>query len=208
MRFTKAGLAALAAMVAMALIGVSQASANEETAVLCETPELECEKPFPNPTTLVGYAQNAKMLTSIGTVECASALGELTLLNELGKVGTGHALSASFSKCHLGSTSCTVTVIKLGLVTLEKSGALRVTAKSDGNSEANLKCGFLINCTYGGTGETEIVSNEAGELQTLGNEYEMTLSKGFCPETARVDETGTAVNPKTLEPIQGLWIES
>ena len=208
MRLTKACIAAFAAMMAMALIGASQASANSETAVLCEAPELKCEKPFPNPTTLVGYAKNAKMLTNLGTVECASALGELTLLNELGEVGSGHALSASFSECHLGKTSCAVTVVKLGSVIIEKSGPLSVTAKSDGNSEATLKCGFLINCTYGGTGETEIVSNEAGELLTLGEEYEMKLSKGFCPETARVDETGTAVDPKTLEPVLGLWIES
>jgi hypothetical protein len=202
------GLAALAAMVAMAFVGVSSASA-EGSVVLCKNAELVCEAPYPNPTTIVGHAENPKLLSSIGTVECEKSLAELTLLNELAKLMKGHILSLKFEgNCHLGGTSCTVTVGQVGgLSILHGADPLKwhaIAIELEGKStEATVKCGFFINCTYIGGEETKVTStnNEAGEVTLVAEKAELKKSKGICPSVSEWDATYVGLGT-------GLWLES
>jgi hypothetical protein len=194
------GLAAMAAMVAMAFVGASSASANSETVVLCKSAELTCENAFPNPTTIVGHAENPKLLSSIGTVECEKSLAELELLNTLSALGVGHITALKFEgNCHLGGTSCTVTVNPLGLISFVKTGALTASATSTGGTEANVKCGFFINCTYGGEPSLEVHSSGEGATHMLANATKLTKSKGICPSTSEWDADYLALGTMYIE---------
>jgi len=209
-------LLVVAAMVATAFVGASSVSANSETIVLCEKAELECENPWPNPTTIVGHATNPKMLTSIGTIECEKSLAEITLLNELKHLIFGHLLALSFEKCHLGKTSCTVTVTELGgaagvhgpnpLEAIVTVVPLMLEVKGEEvpmNTFATLKCGALVNCTFtaGEAATASITSSEAGEVSLILNQTELRLYNGFCPEIAKADAVYNALGT-------GYYIES
>ena len=185
------GLTAVAAMAAMAFVGASTASAETGNVVLCEIAELECtEDAYPNPTTIVGHSSSPELHTSVGTVVCDESLAELTVLNELAPSAVGHIKALEFKgNCKLGSTSCTVSVIKLGLVNIvHGANALEALATSDGNTEATVKCGSLINCTYGGKPVLQVVSLEDGMTHLFTNETELLLAKGFfCPKNSKWD---------------------
>jgi len=217
------GLAAVAAMAAMAIVGVSSASASTETIVLCEKAELVCESPFPNPTEIHGETKTpAKLLTSIGTVECETSLARVTLLNVLAKLVEGHLLELKFGGCKFGKTACTVTVNEVGGLSFEALGpkGTPLTAKvkavelkgTGANTNATVKCGSLINCTYesGATTELTVHSDAEGHLLLLAFETELGNTGGFlCPAISKWDATYHAVNlDETLSLKLGLWIES
>jgi len=206
-------LAAVAAFAAMAFIGASSASAVTTAVQLCKNPELACENPWPNPTTIVGHATSPKLLSSVGTVECEKSLAEITLLNTLAKLILGHILSLSFEgNCHLGSTKCEVTVKETGGITIEhgantlewkgRAVALLLGA-TPMNTIANVHCGFLINCTYiGGEETTTVTTNNAEGVATVTAEKApLKRSEGFCPATSEWDATYVGLGT-------GLWLES
>jgi hypothetical protein len=203
MRPTKMlGLAVFAAMVAT-VPGASSASANSTYIVLCEKAELECESPFPNPTSTVGHAIEPKLLTSLGTTVCENSLAELTLLNTLSSLLVAHVLSLTFNGCRLGKTKCEVTVNTLGLVSYTKTGALTANAKSTGGTKATVKCGSLINCKYGGEPTLSVHSSESGETTLLATETTILTEEGekfICPNTSKWVATYTALGT--------MWIES
>jgi hypothetical protein len=214
-------LTAVAAVVAMAFVGASTAFASSKTVVLCKKAELECKEPWPNPTTFVGHGQYPKLLTSIGTFECEKSSIEVTLLNELSALGVGHVLSFILEgNCHLGSIQCTVLVNELGgasgvhgpnpLEAIITPVPLTLGGGSSMETKGSLKCGFLINCTFTFGEEMELtaVSNKVGEVTIVADEAFMKRSTGFCPETSKMDASYTAVDPKTLKPLTGLYIES
>jgi len=205
-------LAAVAAIAAMAFVGTSSAFA-EKNVVLCEVQQLECEKPWPNPTTIVGHSTSPKLLSSVGTVECEKSLAEITLLNTLAKLILGHILSLKFEgNCHLGSTACTVTVSETGGITIEH-GANKLEwegravslplGETPMNTVANVKCGFLINCTYTGGEETKTTTtnNAEGVATVVANKAELKRSAGFCPAVSEWDATYVGLGT-------GLWLES
>jgi len=211
------GLAAVTAMAAMAFVGASTASADAENIVLCKNAELVCKSPFPNPTTIVAHAENPKLLaTGIGTVECEKSLAEVKLLNKLDKLIEGHIETLTFEgNCHLGGTGCTVTVAsEHGSLSFTKIGALEASAvavplylgpeKTEPMlTNATVKCGFFINCTYSDAGEPLLKAHslENGETHLLANETVLSEGKGFlCPETSKWD-----ANYLTLGKM---WIES
>ena len=195
-------LTIVAAITALAFVGVSPASAHVDDVALCEKPELECKGHlWPNPTELTGHATNPKVVSAIGTVECEKSLIELTLLNQLKLLITAHVLSLVFEgKCHLGGTACTITVSEVGALSfthgpniLEWVGifvSLPLTETSM-DTIANVKCGFLINCTYtfGEETKTTLTNTEAGEAILKANEAELKRTKGFCPEAAKFSAT-------------------
>lgn len=213
------GLAAIAAMVTTALVGVTSASATTESVVLCEKPELECENPYPNPIeihaeTLV--AEPPKQLTSLGTLECEKSLAIITLLNNLAKLVEGHILSLNFTgNCHLGGTPCEVTVNSLGGFSLTGEAKLTADAKSialEGRiTSSTVKCGSFFNCTLSAGEKTKLTahSDEAGHLLLLANKTPL-VGKGFlCPSTSEADATYHAVNlDAELTLKTGLWLES
>jgi len=215
-------LAGVIATVAMAFAGASAAFGNTETVVLCKSPELACESPWPNPTTLTGHTANFPLaLTSIGTIECEESTAEVVLQNELGKRPVGHISTFTLEgNCHLGSTACVVTVNELGgasavhgpnpLEAIITAEALPLEGGTSMHTSANVKCGAFVNCTYTLDGINVVAtSNEAGELTLEANKTSMTNSKGFlCPKTAQMDAKYQAVDPETFEPLTGLYIES
>ncbi|HEX7244390.1 MAG TPA: hypothetical protein VF245_02345 [Solirubrobacterales bacterium] len=187
---------------ALALASASSASANATTIVLCENAELVCETPFPNPTTTVGHAVNSEVKTSLGTVVCKKSLAELTLLNELSSLVVAHVLSLSFEECALGKTACTVTVTQLGLVSYTKTGALTANAQSTGGTKANVHCGLLINCNYGGEPTLKVHSSATGETKLLATESTVLAEEGekfVCPDTSKWVATYTALGTMWLE---------
>lgn len=163
-------------------------SANTFHVVLCKQAELVCEKPLPNPTTLIGHAVFPKLLSSIGTVECGSSSIELEVLNELFGTIISHLKGLSFAgSCHLGSTLCTVSLETPGLFWVNKSGQLEARVRSTGETQIKVKCGFLINCLYGGEPELNLHSSEFGATRLLANSAELRRSTGFCPENSLWD---------------------
>ena len=210
-------LAAVAAIAAMAFVGTSSAFA-EGAVLLCKKAELKCTEPWPSGTTIVGHATNPKLLSSVGTVECEKSLAEVTVLQTaLQKLQLHHILSLNFEgNCHLGGTACTVTVKEVGGISvthgvnpLEWIGVatslpLTVEGKEvQMNTIANVKCGFLINCTYTGGEETEttITNNAEGVATVTANEAPLKRSAGFCPETSKWDAIYVGL-------VGGLWLES
>jgi hypothetical protein len=206
------GLAALAAMVAMAFVGASSASADETHIQLCEKKELVCESPlgtiielpggeFKRVAKIVAHSENPKLLSSIGTIECEKSLAEADVLNELSLLILGHFTGLSFEgNCHLGGTSCTVTVPTLGLLKLTKIGDLLASLLSTGGTEANVKCGLFINCTYGGEPLLHVDSLEDGKVHILANETELKKSKGICPSVSKWDANYLVLGT--------MWVES
>lgn len=199
----------------MAFVGSSSAWAEATSVVLCKTAELPCEgsNRWPNPTSVVAHATNPKLLSSAGTVECEKSLIEVTLLNSLAKLIVGHVLSLSFEgNCHLGGTTCTVTVKELGGVTithganpLEWTGrAMDLPLESSSmRTRVNVHCGFLINCTYMPEAETVTsASNSAsGEVSVAAEKAALERKEGFCPAFNEFDATYFALGA-------GLWLES
>ena len=199
-------LAAVAAIAAMALVGASSAFAKENV-VLCKKAELLCAvgNRWPHPTTLVAHSVKPKLLSSVGTIECEKSLIEVTLLNLLAKLIEGHILSLSFEgNCKLGSTSCTVTVKELGSISFEHGpnllewigrAALLWLGEVPMHTIVNVKCGFLINCTYEAGEETEASgsSSAGGEITVTANEAKLNRNAGFCPETSKWDATYTVL---------------
>jgi len=199
MRLVKTiNLAVVAAFAAMTFVGPSPASAFTSAVVLCKNPELVCENRWPNPTTIVVHAINPRILSSVGTIECEKSLTEITLLNTLAILILAHILSSTLEgNCHLGSTKCTVTVEQVGGISfthginsLEWRGVFvpLPLGETSMNTKKNIKCGFLINCTYEGGEETEltVTNNGEGVATIIGNETPLKRSAGFCPEVSKL----------------------
>jgi hypothetical protein len=228
MKLVKAfGLAAVAAMVAMAFVGASSASAEPGHIVLCTQPELVCEESNwaglseKKEATLTSTATNPELKSSLGTVTCKKSESVVTLLNTLSESGTGHVLKLSFSECSLGETKCEVTTEQLGAL-LFKHGANALEATVEAvllegkDTLQRLKCGSFINCVYSGKGaaltahSSPVVKNKKGEVtdeggltQLLAKEAVLTAASGFlCPKSSLW--TATYVDSMA----HGLFIES
>jgi len=67
----------------------------------------------------------------------------------------------------------------------------------------NVKCGFLINCTYTAGEETLAVAtnSKTGEGTVTANKAELKRSAGFCPATSEWDAV-------YKDEMAGLWLES
>ncbi|HEX7245180.1 MAG TPA: hypothetical protein VF245_06395 [Solirubrobacterales bacterium] len=200
------GAAALAMTGTMALIAFAwmpQAQASSSWISICEAAELECENPFPSVgVTFDGFAKEPKILTSLGTIECGESHLRILPLNALSLSLVGHLLELSFfSLCHLGGTSCTLTVpSNTGLFHILKTGSLSASVQSTGGMKISVKCGVLVNCTYGGEPVLEAKSSAEGVTQLIANEATLTGEGAFCPKTSKWDAT-YPVSEK-------MWIES
>ena len=169
--------------------------------------ELICEEANQalNPTEIHAEtlaAEPPKLLSSLGTVECEHSLAILTVLNKLAKLIEGHLLALNFTgNCHLGGTACTVTVNALGGLSLTPDEEkLKAIAKSieleKRNTNATVKCGSFINCTFSAGPNTEalIETDAQGHLLLLTKETSL-AGKGFlCPSTSKWDAVYHAVD--------------
>jgi len=151
------GLTALAAVAAMAFVGVSAAMATGETA-LCEVNELVCPAESIYEGHLEGLAVNPTLTgTFVGIKGTFTCKHSLILGNSLGleKSHLTHIEAIKFTSCHLlapfVNQSCTVESKALGLIDLLKTATNLGEATSLGNT-VYIKCGGggLLECTLGG----------------------------------------------------------
>jgi hypothetical protein len=161
------GLALVAAVTAMALVGAPSALAAESTA-LCKVSTSPCPEKSIYPSGTIVKAQllhqtasleeNLKNVSPslllgpnlVEEVRCweASASGKTTsgLATEGPVTGTLEALA--FSHCfHKTGVACTVTVNKLGTLTLQKTGVNLGEARVNGVL-VTVVCGVVFECVY------------------------------------------------------------
>ena len=180
------GLAAVAALMAMALISASSAMAG--STLLC----LEDAEPCPEHKIVKHVHETSngqgKLLSSIFEVKC-----DVLLLGDVTSEGPPVAISGNFTysnctrengkACEFKETSASasVTVLKTAHELAEVKYAY----------EFNIHCGVLINCTYDGEGLNghglgPLLSEKAnGEVRLEGQVLHRV--KGVCPETTELD---------------------
>lgn len=178
-------VAAVTAVMGMALIGASSATA--ETGALCGTDPAGAA--CPTPLTHVHYtASAAKLITPILTVTCeALYLGDALQGLASPIVIHGHF---TYSNCN---NSCTATEVSTSaLVEVLKEGT--ELAKVTGEGKVHVVCGLnVINCTYTGEG---LVGHGLGGLKTTAAEKGHVTFSGakvkneaggiLCPEEAKL----------------------
>jgi hypothetical protein len=180
------GLAAFAALMAMAFLGASSAMAGNTQ--LCKADESPCAAG--NVISHVheeSAAAGATLLSSLGNVTCTA----LYLGDSLG-LGAPLVLHGSFtySGCLRNGSSCTVKEVSTSsLINVLRTAA--ETASLSGSGEVNVHCGLFINCTYDGenlTGESKgaLSAPSNGESSTTEATTHH-VGGGICPETGKLD---------------------
>jgi len=176
------GLAALAALMAMALVGAGSAMA--ESTGLCASDGEECEA-----VTHVHKTTSSKA-TLLGALEFKC---DVLYLGDVKSTGSPLAISGNFTY-----TNCVRENGKACEVTETSSSAsisILKTAHELGQEtysyEVNIHCGILLNCTYDGEG---LSGHVLGPLLSEKANGEVRLEKqvthrvkGVCSETAELD---------------------
>jgi len=190
--FKTLGLAALAALMAMAFIGASSAMA--EWTTLCPEESSECEPVEHVHEESVGHA---KLLSSFATVEC-----EVLFLGDTLEGGLGSPLKIHGTFTYTCLNNCTAT---------EENGPAEIKvlkegtelAKITGEGLVHVVCG--LNCRYNGVG---LAGHGKGALSAANKKGEVTISgatvnkeSGFlCPSTSKLDIT--------TEPLEATYIST
>lgn len=186
MRYLKTfGLAAVAAMAAMAFVGASSASANQSTALCKEASALLACPAAQLVTSLHGVAENPLLHSSLVNVLCASSLVKASVLG-LGKPQVAHLQELTWTGCHThGGTGCTVSTLLTGLFNVLKLSTTDAHATSTGGTVVLVECGAFIHCSYGGT-PTLLAEGSPAVLKasTTVKRDETGHASFFCPETS------------------------
>jgi len=190
---TVIGLAALTVLTATAFVGATSTMA--ESTVLCSVDESPCAEGNVI-THLHGTSVGkAKLLTSIGTVECdALALGDV--------IGKGPPLvlrgTGTYTNCVLGNSSCTVA---------EENGPTETKALKEGHEIGSVVgeglfhvvCGTTVDCSYNGIGlkgtiKGPLLSTQPnGEITAIGQAATKEPGGFLCPKTTKEDSTATSL---------------
>ncbi len=178
------GLAALAALMAMAFVGVSSAMAS--STALCAEDEATCAEPVEHvhETTLSGA--QATLLSSILTVKC----DVLFLGDTLVSLASPLIIHGNFTYSNCNN-NCTAT---------EENGPAEIKvlkegtelSKVTGEGLVHLVCGAFINCRYNGVG---LLGHGLGALSSSETNGSVSLSEvttnkesgSLCPSTAKLD---------------------
>jgi hypothetical protein len=199
------GLAMMAALMAMALVGASSAMAEEDTA-LCSVDELVCAEKnlvkHAHITTLVGHP--TLLITPAGTVKCdVLFLGDVLNKGLLAFAPEPLLISGNFtfSNCLLNNIKCIVQEengpAHLSVLKLEPEGASRYVTIL-----FHVECSGL-NCRYN---SGELIETEIGPLKSAETNGEATIKEAelikesglFCPSTAKLTTTTTPLSPVYL----------
>jgi hypothetical protein len=181
------GLAAFAALMAMAFLGASSAMAGNTQ--LCKADESPCAAAnvisHVHEETVSGAP--ATLLSTLGNLKCnALFLGD-TLGLGAPLVIHGHF---TYTGCLRNGNACTVTEVSTSsLIEVLRTGVENATITP--NLEINVHCGLFINCTYDGEG---LEGTSKGALSAPSN-GESSISEatthhvggGICPETGKLD---------------------
>ena len=200
------GLAALAALMAMAFVGASSAMA-ESTELCSKDPGTGATAPCPNETEAVIHVHEVSvgkgvLLSSLVTIEC-----EVLFLGDVEAAGAPQKIKGNFTYpmtgCETsGGTLCTVKETSAN-ATIEVLRTGHELAEVKGTAEVNAECGAFINCTYNGVG---LVGHGLGPLLSTSangnvNISEQTTNKtggSLCPKTAKLDLTTTPLEATYL----------
>lgn len=189
------GLVAIAALAAMALVGVSSATANGSTS-WCKVRQIPCQPAnlYPGGTHFNAEATNLKLLTSLGDIECEKSTLLGNLLNELANPLLAEITVLSYTNCKLGANACEVKSPAVGHLLYLRTAGYAGTATSH-NTSTLVKCVAAgLHCVYGGLRVLSFTSTgggaEEGEEKGVPAEEEETKGETkkesgfFCPTTA------------------------
>jgi hypothetical protein len=189
------GIAVLAAVVTMALVGAPSASAAQP--VLCKVEEAPCApanrwemRPFE------AKAEPLKLLLgALGEVVCKSS----TVKGELGEFGAPQKVTLSslvFAECKLGTSACAFNVLSLGKLDLLRTNLNSGEATFLG-TEVLVQCGSFIHCVYGGEPKLALAGKNGAEAAKLtANQVVLPVVSGFlCPTETKLDATYTILIP-------------
>jgi len=150
------GLAVTAAAIVMAFVGATSAMAvtELEEVVNCKVKTDPCPagSSWGSGTIIQGEATNPELLSSLGTIKCASSAtgGKQTQALAHGTIET-----LSFTKCLLGTSPCTVTPERLNYLVLvlldtNMDGGYHAVVSNGGNGspQAHVYCGSLVDCVF------------------------------------------------------------
>jgi hypothetical protein len=189
------GLAALAALLAMAFVGASSAMAEKTT--LCSTDESPCE--IANVISHVHETSvgKAKLLSSLLNVEC----DVLFLGDTVAKTSAPLVIEGSFTYSNCNN-SCTATE-ENGPAEIEVLKEGHEKSKVTGEGLVHLVCGAFINCRYNGegligTGKGPLLSAQANGEVSISEAETNKESGSLCPSTAKLDITTTPLTPVYL----------
>jgi hypothetical protein len=195
------GLAALAALMAMAFVGASSAMA--------ESTELCGSDPGTGSTEACGKGGAQEAVTHVHETTLSGAPESLLSSNveilcdvlflgdTVGSTSNPVEILGNFtySNCMTASNgSCTITEVSsdFKLNVLKLGHELADVSPVGVGGQLNLHCGFLINCTYDGEGLTAhalgpLLSGTETNGQTRIEEQTTHRVSGVCPETAKLD---------------------
>ncbi|MGH7499379.1 MAG: hypothetical protein ACREL3_11085, partial [Gemmatimonadales bacterium] len=135
----------------------------------------------------------AKLLTSLGTIEC-----NVLYSGNVTETGSPLVIKGGFiySSCTLGESSCTATE-ENGPSKLEVLKEGHETAEVTGEYLVHVVCGKTIDCSYTGTGlvgtaKGPLLSEQTpddGEVSLTGQAMTMEAGGFLCPKTAKLDIT-------------------
>lgn len=194
------GLAALAALAAMAFAGAPAAMASNT--LLCSINEVPCEAA--NRVTHLHAATLSLvpglLLNSVGDVLC----DVLFLSTSVGALGAPQSIRGNFTysgcvrhKPDRTTEACTVSELN-GPATIRFLRTAAETAEVTGEGEMRVRCGLFINCVYNGaglvgTGQGAATGSEENGSVSITNQETRRVS-GVCPAQAFLDITFRALS--------------
>lgn len=187
------GFGVLAALLIMAFGGAPAAMA--EGTELCSADQTPCgsENAIMNVHEVTPEGKKAVLLSSLGNVEC-DVLFQGEVLSETTNGPAFISGKFTYTNCLLKGSACEVKETGTGSsFTILKEG--HETASVTAKSEATLKCGGLINCTFGGESIKGIYTGQLlstlknGELSINGAAVKVTGT--LCPKEGKIDLTLT-----------------
>lgn len=193
------GLAAAAALAAMALLGAGSASAT----TLCSANEEECASPLASGTVIKAESADVVFVTNLQNITCSGSKLEGKTTAASGEPLTAQITGLTLTGCKTASgASCTHTTLSLPWAAAFEAtgggnGALTLSSGGSGNPGWTYVCGLVMNCTVSTPEAT--LSVEGGEPATLrAEEVELESSGGNCPAGQRVSATYTVTSPNPL----------
>ncbi len=199
------GLAVLAAVTAMAIVGSGTASAT----TLCKEKAETCPegKRYPAGTKVKAQLKKgteAVLKTSVGTIKCKGSRAAGKTTKESGEPLPGLQEEMTFEECVFGTgTACTIKVEHLpwliqGTEIEPGNGFVTVSSDGFGIPQTHVECGSFVNCTWGDEKITLDGEGGAPAVERL-LEVELVRISGFiCPTTAKATAEYEVTEPSPV----------